>query len=96
MSYQAAPRLPFAKLEEYVRCLQSEEDVEKRRYMSVETTYTVLVSTMAERCKVDRNTIYRWSKDDVPLWAGDRAAIAMGVHPVEIWPEFYEGATCPT
>ena len=31
----------------------------------------------------------RWRRDGVPFWAADRAAIAMGSHPLLIWPDFH-------
>jgi hypothetical protein len=39
---------------------------------------------------VARQVIYRWQLDGIPYWAADRAAIAIGLHPVIIWPDFHE------
>lgn len=34
----------------------------------------------------------RWRKSGVPLWHADRMAVALGRHPGEVWPEYWEAA----
>ena len=34
----------------------------------------------------------RWRAYGVPLWHADRLAVALGRHPGELWPEYWEAA----
>lgn len=45
--------------------------------------------SLAEAAQVSRRTVHRWIKDGIPYWTADRVAIALGRHPVEVWPEWY-------
>lgn len=38
---------------------------------------------------VDQNTVLRWRKHGIPYWSADAACIATGLHPVEVWADFY-------
>ena len=39
---------------------------------------------------VDPHAARRWATNGIPLWAADRLACKMGLHPTEIWGnEFY-------
>jgi hypothetical protein len=40
---------------------------------------------LAAAVGVSRRTIIRWRKDGLTVWAADRAAAALAVHPYEIW-----------
>lgn len=46
-------------------------------------------SIVAKLCGVDRQTIHRWNTYGVPYYSADRAATALGIHPLCIWPDFY-------
>lgn len=37
---------------------------------------------------VSRVNVQRWRKCGLDHWAADRMAIALGLHPCEIWPEW--------
>ena len=45
--------------------------------------------TFAGSVGVHRSVPYRWRRDGIPFWAADRAAIAIGSHPLLIWPDFH-------
>jgi hypothetical protein len=44
---------------------------------------------LAEQLGVSQGTVQRWRSEGVPLWAADRAAIRLGVHPHSLWPDFH-------
>lgn len=46
-------------------------------------------SVVANLCGVDRQTVHRWHLFGVPYYSADRAATALGIHPLNIWPDFY-------
>lgn len=51
---------------------------------------------IAWRVGVHKATAYRWMRaGHLSIDHADRAAIALGVHPVLIWPEFYDVAVDP-
>lgn len=52
------------------------------------------VCELARRIDVTPRTIHRWQHDGVPLLAADRAAIALGHHPADLWPTDYWKDTC--
>ena len=37
-----------------------------------------------------KTTVLRWAKEGVPTDAADEVAVAMGLHPVDIWPDWFE------
>ena len=44
---------------------------------------------LAKSLGVAARTVHRWrATDTVPPMAADRAAVALGHHPAEIWPEW--------
>jgi hypothetical protein len=47
------------------------------------------VSAFAKTCGVARPAIYQWRKHGVRIDQADRVAVALGKHPLEIWPEFH-------
>ena len=47
---------------------------------------------VALRLGVDQRTILRWRTEGVSELQADRAAIALGFHPYEVWPELVEEA----
>lgn len=89
----ATRRFPLEPLESYLA--HDQEEIGVRQFVTVETTCKVLPSTIARRVGVDRQSVYRWRKQGLPLYSADRAAINLGVHPVLIWPDFHqEEALC--
>ena len=50
------------------------------------------VTVMAEMLETCRYTLYKWMQNDVMIseWAADRYAIKMGVHPSEVWSDWFE------
>jgi hypothetical protein len=48
------------------------------------------IDTLATRIGVSRRTVHRWAADGVPAHQADRAAIAIGSHPVCIWPDYHD------
>ncbi len=43
---------------------------------------------LAELCDVSRSTVQRWARSGVDEWSADRVAMAVGVHPAELWPDW--------
>jgi len=50
------------------------------------------VTTMAESLDTCRYTLYKWMQNDVKIseWAADRYAIKLGLHPSEIWTDWFD------
>jgi len=48
------------------------------------------VSCLAQALGRQRAQVQKWRRDGVPLCSADRLAVAVGCHPVEIWPEWYD------
>ena len=49
---------------------------------------------MAMMLGVSRRNLIRWSFEGIPERSADRAAVTLGLHPAELWPEWW--ANCPT
>ena len=51
-----------------------------------------LEESIAEMLGVDRSSIFRWRTDETMLdiWQADKYAIRLGLHPSEIWLDWYE------
>ena len=47
------------------------------------------VTTFAEAVGLSRKSCYRYFAAGVPLYVADRLAIKVGVHPLEVWPDFH-------
>lgn len=45
-------------------------------------------TTLSAHTGVSRATIYRWEHDGIPIESADRAAVALGFHPAELWAEW--------
>lgn len=60
----------------------SVEPLERRWAGSVRGLARVLDVTTA--------TVYRWRREGVPVYAADRAAVALGAHPGELWPAWWQ------
>lgn len=49
-----------------------------------------------ERMGVSRTTWLKWRRSGIPERHADRVAIALGFHPVELWPEYHDDVPLPT
>lgn len=45
------------------------------------------IDTLAVRIGVSRRTVHRWIIHGIPADQADRAAIALGAHPANLWPD---------
>jgi len=53
------------------------------------------ITEMADILRLPRRTLVRALSQSRLRWdAADRCAIALGYHPVELWPNWYDGAGC--
>jgi hypothetical protein len=48
------------------------------------------VSALARTLGLHTTQAARWREPGVPVAWADRAAVYLGLHPVEVWPEWYE------
>lgn len=48
------------------------------------------VGLLAEALRRPRRVITRWKTLGLPLVQADRCAVAVGHHPVDLWPDWYE------
>lgn len=46
------------------------------------------IAAVARQCKVHRRQVYRWRDEGLSLSQADHAAIAAGLHPTSVWPDF--------
>ena len=47
-------------------------------------------TSLARALGVSSATTSRWSSDGIPFFSADWACIALGLHPVEVWPDFHD------
>ena len=47
-------------------------------------------TSLARALGVSPGTTSRWSSDGIPFFSADWACIALGLHPVEVWPDFHD------
>ena len=49
------------------------------------------ISVMASALDTDRGTVYQWiqSNTQISEWAADRYAVKLGLHPSEIWDDWF-------
>jgi lambda repressor-like predicted transcriptional regulator len=48
------------------------------------------VRALSEALSRDRAQVQKWRERGVTVLAADDLAVALGLHPVEVWPEWYE------
>jgi hypothetical protein len=48
---------------------------------------------MAAMVGTSRRNLMRWSVEGIPELSADRVAVSLGLHPAELWPEWW--ANCP-
>lgn len=49
-----------------------------------------VMPALAEATGVSVGQLHRWKREGIPLRSADRAAVAIGHHPGEIWEEWWE------
>jgi lambda repressor-like predicted transcriptional regulator len=47
------------------------------------------VTDLARACQVDRTQMQRYLRDGIPETAADRIAVRVGLHPGEVWSEWF-------
>jgi lambda repressor-like predicted transcriptional regulator len=47
------------------------------------------VRELAEACDVGRTQMQRYLRDGIPELAADRIAVRVGLHPGEVWPDWF-------
>jgi len=96
MTYAPHPRLPFAPLENYIAAnhpidIWLDDD---GRTIAFGTRPTPdarpSISEMSVHLGVARGQLHRWRRGGLPTSAADRLCVRLGVHVVEIWPEFHD------
>ncbi len=50
-------------------------------------------TAFARTCHVERNQMRRYLRDGFPETTADRIATRVGMHPAEVWPDWYEAAS---
>ena len=53
------------------------------------------VSLLAEVLHRPRRVVTRWKALGLSLIQADRCAVALGHHPVDLWPDWYEKSEAP-
>jgi len=48
------------------------------------------VRALAEALNRDRGQVQKWRERGVTILSADRIAVEAGLHPVEVWPDWYE------
>lgn len=74
-------RLPFEPLENQLRLQWSPTGHRSNTEFSVVDIATTL--------HTDRNNVYRWRKDGLPVATADSLSIRAGMHPALLWPEVF-------
>ena len=55
-----------------------------------ESTQPWVAGFAAHVLAVSAATVHRWKAEGIPQHAADKAAIHIGLHPAELWPDFYD------
>lgn len=48
------------------------------------------VSTLAMALGRHRRQVSEWQNNGIPVLSADRVAVSLGMHPIEVWPDWYE------
>ena len=48
------------------------------------------VSMLAIALGRHRTQVSEWNANGIPVVSADRVAVALGMHPIEVWPDWYE------
>jgi hypothetical protein len=60
-----------------------------QEYLAGSTIAGSPIPRLASRLNVDRNQIYRWLGRGLDQWQADSAAIALGLHPSNVWSNWF-------
>lgn len=50
----------------------------------------VNLSDVAEVMGVSKRAVVRYVAEGIPVWRADQLAVALGVHPSAIWPDWFD------
>jgi hypothetical protein len=79
---QTTRKLPWEPVEEWaVRVGEAPGRNNSRRPLSL--------NHLAERVGVHHRQVLRWRDQGLNVYAADRVAVAMGLHPLLLWPDFH-------
>jgi hypothetical protein len=85
----AFPAVPVEPLLEFIAKLPDED-------VGVHNARRQGIAHAARLLPVTKRTIHRWKlAGHVPVWSADRLACAIGLHPSEIWGQFWWGGGAP-
>ena len=79
-------RLPLAPLE--AALAGGDTEIRNKANIPIINDNTVLVAYIADVCGVNRMTVYRWRNQGLSTFQADRAAVAVGFHPLNVWPDW--------
>lgn len=48
------------------------------------------VSQLATALNRHRTQVSEWHVNGIPIVSADRVAVSLGMHPIEVWPNWYE------
>lgn len=83
-----SPRLAFAPIEEYIQ-VRFGNRVIPTVCNGGEWTLQSPQDMLALTIGTGRSTIYKWRREGVTVDTADRIAIALGLHPSTLWPDWY-------
>ena len=81
-------RFAFAHLEHFITMHYIDDS--DTHYATVGKKRSVTMMAIADWLDVDRTTVHRWVHNGLTTWTADVVAVRLGVHPCDIWPDFYE------
>ena len=97
MRHNELPRVPLAPLARAVGKSHREMTYRLRPFGGpgeiVETVYTIEagpIPAIAALAGVARRTVTRWAHIGIDLWTADRLACSVGMHPAELWADWFE------
>lgn len=92
MSTLAPGFLPFDALERWILTNDPPQRVDRSRHANTKCTVAMLTPAAyaAERLGVHRAVVHRWRRRGMTIRDADRVAIALGTHPMLIWPDFHD------
>jgi hypothetical protein len=83
----ARRRFSWSAVEDYLRATVEPYEGENGRFV------VPGLATFAPMIGVDRRTLYGYRETGLSADQADRVAVALGLHPLNLWPDFYEPAS---
>jgi hypothetical protein len=84
------PRLPIGPLEAWLNARYANSSTSADQQLNGRLSARRIAELLGyHRLDSGRQAVQRWRAGGVPLYAADRAAVAAGAHPAEIWPNFH-------